>query len=76
MTYFWIALASLIVAFFAVIIIRALRFTPKALEIGGDDALGYIQRAECQSELGQTAPAVADQPIVFTNRFESSRTPS
>lgn len=32
----------------------------KALEIGGDDALGYVQRAECQSELGQTAPAVAD----------------
>lgn len=29
MTYFWIALAALVVAFFAVIIIRALRFTPK-----------------------------------------------
>ncbi len=30
MTYFWLALAALVVAFFAVIIIRALRFTPKA----------------------------------------------
>ncbi len=30
MTYFWIALAALVVAFFAVVIIRALRFTPKA----------------------------------------------
>ncbi len=30
MLYFWLALAALIVAFFAVIIIRALRFTPKA----------------------------------------------
>jgi carboxypeptidase PM20D1 len=29
MTYFWLALAALVVAFFAVIIIRALRFTPK-----------------------------------------------
>ncbi|MFT3810714.1 MAG: hypothetical protein QM698_12415 [Micropepsaceae bacterium] len=32
----------------------------KALEIGGDDALAYIQRANCQSEAGQTALAVAD----------------
>ena len=30
MTYFWIALVALVVAFFAVIIIRALRFKPKA----------------------------------------------
>ena len=30
MTYFWLALVALVVAFFAVIIIRALRFTPKA----------------------------------------------
>lgn len=32
MTYFWIALAALVVAFFAVIIIRALRFKPRATE--------------------------------------------
>lgn len=32
----------------------------KALEIGGDDALAYIQRAQCQSEAGQVALAVAD----------------
>lgn len=32
----------------------------KALEIGGDDALAYIQRAQCQSELGQVPLAVAD----------------
>ena len=30
MLYFWLALAAVVVAFFAVIIIRALRFTPKA----------------------------------------------
>ena len=30
MTYFWIALVALVVAFFAVIVIRALRFKPKA----------------------------------------------
>ena len=30
MVYFWLALAALVVAFLAVIIIRALRFTPKA----------------------------------------------
>ena len=30
MTYFWLALAALVVAFLAVILIRALRFTPKA----------------------------------------------
>ena len=30
MTYFWIALAAVVVAFFAVVIIRALRFVPKA----------------------------------------------
>ncbi len=30
MTYFWLALAALIIAFFAVIFIRALRFRPKA----------------------------------------------
>lgn len=32
----------------------------KALEVGGDDALAYIQRGQCQSEAGQTALAVAD----------------
>lgn len=32
----------------------------KALELGGDDALGFIQRAECQAELGQIPLAVAD----------------
>ena len=29
MTYFWLALAALVIAFLAVILIRALRFTPK-----------------------------------------------
>ena len=33
MTYFWIALVALIVAFFAVIIVRALRFTPKTTAV-------------------------------------------
>ncbi len=32
----------------------------KALEVGGDDALAYIQRAQCNSETGQVAGAVAD----------------
>ncbi len=30
MTYFWLALAALVVAFLAIVVIRALRFTPKA----------------------------------------------
>lgn len=32
----------------------------KALEVGGDDALAFIQRAQCHSEAGQVAAAVAD----------------
>ncbi len=32
----------------------------KALEVGGDDALAYIQRSQCQSEAGQAQLAVAD----------------
>ena len=32
MTYFWIALAAVVVAFLAVILIRALRFKPRAAQ--------------------------------------------
>lgn len=32
----------------------------KALEVGGDDALAYIQRGQCQSDVGQVQLAVAD----------------
>ena len=53
MTYFWIALAALVVAFFAIIIIRALRFTPRAatpvaptvVEIDEQAAIAHITAA-------------------------------
>jgi tetratricopeptide (TPR) repeat protein len=32
----------------------------KALEIGGDDALAYIQRAQCNAETGKVAAAIPD----------------
>ena len=45
MTYFWLALAALVVVFFAVIIIRALRFTPKATQTVAPTAVAIDEQA-------------------------------
>ncbi len=45
MTYFWLALAALVVAFFVVILIRALRFTPKATAPAASTAIEVDEQA-------------------------------